>query len=408
MQKKSPRSDVPTPEGAVVRALRWWPTLLFAALATLSWTNAVLDRADTEDLARRPSPRPSGLAHWIEGESVGPYLSDRVAFRADIRRLHGWMLWASGDGNEDVVRGREDWLFYADSLVASEGPNWLPRRPARSVVRLSNALENTGRPRLVVVAPNKASIYPDYLPPAAQRQQELNTGRLARIRKLARQGAPETFVDIFDGMRESARSAVGGPLYNPSDTHWNVRGAAVAAAEIVHRLGGTWEPEALRLIDMEGRLDLVALLGLQGRGPRLSAEVAREGVLVEQTRDAGEWVQYTTRSAGTPLLPNVVVIQDSFGDALRLLLPAYFETTTFVSYGAALTEELQAALDAAEIVVFVTVERTFVRMSGRNPAPLWPQTRRILARLAEVPLVSAPPEETPVDGTAPEENPARE
>ena len=389
---KSPGAEAPQSRRVLAQTLDWWPTLLFGVLATLSLINAVLDRSDTEDLARRPAPRPSGLVDGVRDGDLGPYLEDRVAFRADVRRLHGRILWVTGDGNEDVVRGREGWLFYADSLVASEAPNWVPRRPARSVVRLAKPMEASGRRVLLVVAPNKASIYPGQLPAAARRQQQVNDGRLARIRKLASQQAPTVFVDLFDLMRDRAHhsNGAGAPLYNPSDTHWNVRGAAVAAAEVVQRLGATWEPEALLLIDMEGRLDLLALLGLHGHGPRLSAEITRAGVRVEQTRDAGEWVQYTSQSTGAPLLPNVVVIHDSFGDALRLLLPAYFERTTFVSYGAILTEELQAALDAAEIVVFVTVERTFVRMSGRSPAPLWPQTQEVVSRLGSVPVESAP------------------
>lgn len=375
--------------------LDWLPTWLLSGLAVVSLGNALFDRVDTEDLVRPPAPRPVGL-HWVSADLVAPYLQDRVAFRRGFRRLQGELLWVTDDGNEDVVRGEGSWLFYADSFIASEGPEWVPRRPARSVVRLADQVEASGRRFLMVVAPNKASIYPGYLRSAARRQQTIQEGRLARVRRLALEGAPSGFVDVFDALRQRADSsgepgATGtpAPLYYPADTHWNVLGAEVAAAEIVERLGGTWDEGLLQPVEVEGRFDLVGLLGLPDRGPRLSAMIYREGVFMQRTVDADDWVQYRSRSDDRPLLGNLVVLQDSFGDAFQMLLPSYFETSTFVSYGAALTEELATALDEAEIVIVVTVERSLMRLSRQNPTPLWSQTKQILERLERMPFTPA-------------------
>lgn len=384
MQATEPTPD-PRRRGLVALALDWWPTTIFGVIAAVSLVNATLDRVNTEDLARLPKERPKGL-EWMSSDRLGPYLEDRVAFRVDARRLHGHLLWAIHDGNQSVVRGREGWLFYADSLVAAGGPNWLPRRPARSIGRLARQMRDSGRPFLVVVGPNKASIYSRYLPPAAQRLQEVNDGRLDRVRKIARQRNGSVFVDLYDELRRRASTEEGGefPLYFPTDTHWNVRGAAVAAAEIVERLGGDWEDAALRFFDIEGRLDLMALLGLPDPRPRVAAEVSRDGVRTERTRDAGDWVRYQSRTERAPLLPNLVVIHDSFGYAFRSLLPAYFESSTFVTDGAEVTEELIRLVDEADMVVLVVVERTFVGLSGRFPAPKWPRTRQIFSRWGSV------------------------
>ena len=375
--------------------LDWAPTLMVVALATLTLLNVALDRVDTTDLMRPPAPAPEGLG-WIRGADVGPFLKDRVAFRTDLRAVQGRLLWLTGDGNEDVVRGEENWVFLADSLVATEGPNWLPRRPARAVAKVANRVEATGRRALVLPAPNKASVYPQFLSRAARRQQDLNDGRLARVRRLARERSGEAFVDVFDDLRRMAeRDGVAGAplddLYYPTDTHWNVRGAAVAAAKLLEQLGAEWEEDALGLIEVEGRLDLVSLLGLPGRGPRLIAEVKREGVQSELVRRGSAWAHYRSRSEAAPLLGNLVVVHDSFGDAFRMLLPAYFENTTFVLLEVDVTEDLGVLLDEADIVVLVTVERTFVRLSGAYPAPLWPQTREIIHRLESAPRhVEAP------------------
>ena len=67
-------------------------------------------------------------------------------------------------------------------------------------------------------------------------------------------------------------------------------------------------------------------------------------------------------------------------------IQAQADASAFVSASAEVTDELGAVLDDSDIVVLVTVERTFLRLARVNPAPMWDQSREIIRRLEAAPL----------------------
>jgi alginate O-acetyltransferase complex protein AlgJ len=87
------------------------------------------------------------------------------------RTLRPWFQWAQfawlRDGGEKVLVGRKGWLFYKPGFddMVSRG-NARPHAtndPATAVVAWRDALAARGIQLLVVPAPNKESIYSDYL-----------------------------------------------------------------------------------------------------------------------------------------------------------------------------------------------------------------------------------------------------
>jgi alginate O-acetyltransferase complex protein AlgJ len=183
-------------------------------------------------------PRPDWPAmrwQWISFPFMfDHYFNDRVGFRTELlalrRRIH---LDALGDSTSDLVwLGRDGWLF-----TNNIGPNNLP--PPDAEQRLNNWVDALRSRRdwlaargiryLVVVAPEKSSIYPEFLPDAVRRHPPPEYGALLRER------LGDFVLDPTDGVL--AEKATTPQLYFRLDTHWTDAGAFPAYQTLGARLG---------------------------------------------------------------------------------------------------------------------------------------------------------------------------
>lgn len=154
-------------------------------------------------------------------------------------------------------------------------------------------------------------------------------------------------------------------LYSPYDSHWNRLGASVAAEIIIEGLRpGTWEAQSLIDHGMsEFPSDLERLAGLDGFMQTHDITVERDGVTVQTTKVSSDFwtiVDYTSTSDEHYLLPPAVIFNDSFGTALKAVLPPYFEKISFVHISRFQHNlpAVQERFDEAEIVIVESVERS--------------------------------------------------
>lgn len=140
----------------------------------------------------------------------------------------GWFYWNKHQLSEDF-RGRHP-MSASDRLIFLEGMRckgqWLAERGIRY---------------LMVIAPEKQTIYPEYLPEYLQRNK--GRTRFDQIRDSIVQGYPGldplAFLDLKDALlRQKKRHQI----YYRTDTHWNFRGGLVCYEEIAKRLSA-WFPD---------------------------------------------------------------------------------------------------------------------------------------------------------------------
>ena len=136
---------------------------------------------------------------------------------------------------EDVVLGQEDWLFYRETMDDYLHTNPLSEQQlfgaARTLALLQEYARSLGAQLYVTVAPNKASLYPEYLPHVGTPLEgEDDIDRL--VPYLEGQGVP--YIDLFAPFREEDEV-----LYYHTDSHWNMRGAVLAHDTLIAGLGKT-------------------------------------------------------------------------------------------------------------------------------------------------------------------------
>jgi hypothetical protein len=186
-----------------------------------------------------------------------------------------------------------------------------------------------GIPYVVVIPPDKQSIYPEHLPP------HLRTTSPARLDQLiAWLGQKKSPVRIVDLRPALLAAKTHGEIYRRTDSHWNDEGAYVAYREILEAIRKVLPPGRFTRFTPERRsafhtedngmagADLSAVLNLEDRIQERWTVLRRN----ELTK-ALEWQEETdvvqTRLED-PELPSLYLARDSFSTALMPFLKSSF------------------------------------------------------------------------------------
>ncbi len=322
---------------------------------------------------RKRAPRPSvRAARAAYPEQFDAYFRDNFGWRdRNIRWHHLLKLRALGESPVDaVIVGRGGWLFYSkpgDGLdirnfsghwphSASDIDTWLARQDARR-----RQYARLGARYLIAVAPDKQSMYPDYVPfrygPHAPGVRSELLERAASYRDLE-------VLDLEALLRRDSR----GPLYYQSDTHWNGRGAFIAAAAIADRLRGNLPSVgSLRESDYdvesgtrhEGDLVNIMGLGLPANDPSFTYR-RREGGARQILREPlhGVWEQPGSS------LPRAVLVGDSFGDALAPLLADAFSRLHYYLSSQGGADPALVVQEHPDVVILIVLERYLPLLGG--------------------------------------------
>lgn len=281
--------------------------------------------------APAPPRRLAELAQWPQ--RFDAYYREHFGWRAWlIRRFHqlNYLAFRVSESSQVFV-GRQGWLYYGETAAPYQRNNRhfsdiSRRRWERSIHQRRQWLESQGIRYLAVFAPNKHSIYPEYLPATLR-----SVGGPSRYELLAgnlRQELGESWIDLHAPLRAAKRREL---VYERTGSHWNARGAYLAYSEILGPLR-RWFPdlrpvpwERLEMTDY-GTPDLARMLALESitdeprpgpaagvRYPRVA--VRRNGGVVTEQDD--------------PSLPRAVVFHDSFAVSLIPYLAEHFSYAVF-------------------------------------------------------------------------------
>ena len=201
--------------------------------------------AGVETTAAGPT---AGAQAWWNGtmqSDFDDWLGQRVGLRGLLVRTANQIRFTlfrelPKRSGTQVLLGRAGMLFekvYVDAYNKSgRRPGSELRNISASTKRLQDRLAQDGIAFLLVIAPSKAEIYPEFLPPEAD-----VAGRPARrsnyenfIEHLRRDG-----VNVVDGhalFQEWKREPGAPRLFADGGTHWNEYGAARIVADVTRRL----------------------------------------------------------------------------------------------------------------------------------------------------------------------------
>jgi hypothetical protein len=199
---------------------------------------ATNETAEKTELASWPEFFEEGKFNTEYLAEAGDYFEDHFAFRSWLvsayANLEKYLLHTSA--NDQVILGKDNWLFYTETLPDFQGEELLSQRELNNIVHnlslIKQDANNNGAQFLFVIAPNKNSIYPEYMPYYYTQGEKSNASRLLVM--LNEAGIEN--VDLFSLLKSEKQNQ---QLYYISDSHWNNTGAYLAYTNMMEALGLT-------------------------------------------------------------------------------------------------------------------------------------------------------------------------
>lgn len=239
-------------------------------------------------------------------------------------------------GSPRVIEGADGWLYLGKDISGKCSPERDPETTVRLLQRLRSAVESSGRSFVLVIAPDKTTMVPQYLPDdyvgkecAAEVTQQLWPQLINDA------GA----VDLRPGLQEAGEQ-LGRPAYSPNDTHWTDEGSVLMTRQIVEQLSpGT---SAMWRVTPAGTYtssaDLATMLGKSQTKTNTRYQIRPNG-LTENTdriaKDTDDPVRRTGPAINGVVGGSTLMFGDSFTNAASGYLAAGFTDLTMYSYSAA-------------------------------------------------------------------------
>lgn len=298
------------------------------------------------------------------------YYNDALPFRTQMIEINGLIKYKMFNQSpvKKVIIGKDGWLFYnpdgtdGDPIGDLNGINCSDDMLAwcvQNLLTVKNSLEEQGKEFVVMIAPNKESIYgTEFLPskyvnPIKETSGDTITEYLKRHSNLR-------LVYPKNSILEQISTNPDDLLYYKTDTHWNALGAYYGANELLKELNvGLPSLEGLDidkkndhagdLADMMGmtkhfNYDIFYSVDVCDDGQQIVAEYPVEG--------ENRIVHYTTDNADPR---TILVVKDSFSNGMISYISASFNNCYFIDQYVYKPEYIEQF--NADIVVLETVER---------------------------------------------------
>jgi hypothetical protein len=337
---RPPAAALPILRGKFKRllALLFIGAIVIPAVGTWRHWDPSGESHENRRLAERPSLPRNFKEVTLYSDRWLNFYRDHFGFRntlirgVALTRFHG--LGSDTDGR--VLVGRDGWLFLRPdgdtNFIAFRGLNPFTEDDLNAWQHLLEQraawLAARGIPLLIVIPPNKETIYPEYLPPEVSPIRP--PSRLDQLLDhLRRVHSPVHIVDLRPALL-AAKST--GRLYFKTDTHWNDLGAYAAYRAImthVQNLLPRWNITPQPLSNF-----------VSGKAPVVQGDLARMMDMSDQYPD--EWLSLARKvpfdappgamdpkgiaitDVHDPKLPNLVFYHDSFAIALAPMIGPNF------------------------------------------------------------------------------------
>jgi len=355
------------------------PLVRFSAA---SWTDPLEKRVSA------PLPdRPTSLATLKKFPAAfEAYYNDHFGLRGFLIGLRNQIDYSvfKRSPTPRVLLGKHDWLFYTGDksiedyrgrqvLTEAELDSWYGALKERR-----DWLAAQGITYHFVIAPNKQSIYPEYMPAAVVRGAPGLLDQL--LGYLSRKGE----ASLVDDLRPALLAQKSGlSLYRPIDAHWTDYGAYLGYRTIAERIDAV-RPGDLRILDLPQTSfapdvmtfgDLADMMRFHPypvpvptsryAGPALPCDVhdAADEPALRWTEAARTQPDQASECSVPGPATHAVVFHDSMMQAMRSYVASSFSHVRFVSMAPSFSDiKLYVGAEHPEMIIEERVERTLINV----------------------------------------------
>jgi hypothetical protein len=298
---------------------------------------------ENRNLAPWPSFQPDRATLGALSGKFEAHFNDHFGFR---KRLIYVLALAKVQGlgvtsNSGVTLGSDGWLYLASDSAMRSYRATRPFAPEQleSYRKILEArrdwLASRGIPYVLIIPPNKDTIYPEFVPAAYTKVHP--ESRLDQLLDYMKEHSSVSIIDVRSDLLRARRLE---RVYDVTDSHWNLPGAYVAYARIIEALSERFpqarpipRSEFCEVVESGPGGDLALMLGIANRLPEARVKLAPrdgwhfrrlDGAFPIAARCAYPELTVATERAGAAL-PRAVLFRDSFAENLIPFLAEHFE-----------------------------------------------------------------------------------
>lgn len=299
-------------------------------------------------------------------QELQTYVAEHFAFRGELVEADSMLkvqLFHS-PGDSQVVIGKNGWLFYDETLMDYAGVCLSDMEIdgiARNLSEACDYIRGQGKEPLIVIVPNKNSIYSEYMPARFGSRAKVCNMTLLQERMRA---LDVPFVDAYHVLLNAKAED---ELYLHEDTHWNNTGARMVLNEVYAAYG------------LSDRHEIAGYTVEESHSPDLYTILfpAREHYEEQRVYDDGKSYDYIGRmhsvddmkistSAADGNGKSILVYRDSFG---RALIPYIGETFDYATFYRATPYDLSLVESTMCDYVLIEIAERNLRDLGQIVAP---------------------------------------
>ena len=307
------------------------------------------------------------------------YVADHLGMRQELITINN-ILNAKVFGvstQNKVVLGKDDWLFYTETIDDYLNINHMTDgelfAAAKSLSLLSEYAQNKGAKLFFTVAPNKATLYPEYLPNMGE-PLEGDHNLQSLIKWL--DSLNVNYIDLLTPLSNEQDI-----LYYKTDSHWTEQGAALAHDILIDAVGKTDQmPFFNGEVELgESKLgDLYTMIYPDGSDLEQNMVYKRQFDFsyVRPIRSVEDQIIETQSNKSGRLL----MFRDSFGNSLHAYLADAYGYAVFsraMPYSMSLLEQYQP-----DTVLIEICERNLNWLATKTP--IFPAPQRIISSMPSV------------------------
>ena len=195
------------------------PTVFFI------YGNTNNDEAENRSREKMPSLMEKNKLNLRFPSEMESYFSENFGFRTKLVNLDAWLNYnlLGQSSSPKVIAGKEGWLFFSDTLndfISGSLPGKSIKQIVRTLEMVNEYTETKGASFYFTIAPNKNSIYPEYMP---WRYSQGNLNNYCSLSDALRYSDVK-FIDLKTFLLDEKHKS-DEFFYFKTDTHWNNLGA---------------------------------------------------------------------------------------------------------------------------------------------------------------------------------------
>ena len=307
-------------------------------------------------------------------EQFEAYYEDVLPYRNQLIQLNSRVDYYifKQSSSTDVLLGRDGWLFFCEPGMGNPLEQSLGywhfseeqlQTIAQNMMETQQALADQGVEFVLFIAPNKESVYMEYIPDY-YRCVDSYTSTMQLVDYL-REHTDIMVVWPYEAMLRSKETSPDVILYRLLDTHWNNVGAYIGAACLAEGLGMTLPP--LNLLGLQeqhvSRGDLADMINLSFKNKDLDYELNGYSKLYTENKVWEYYDKIVYQTEGAPG-GSLVMCGDSFRVALAPYAATLFEESYFIDHNH-FAADMISEYDA-DVFVLETVERHTIYLQAFN------------------------------------------